>query len=338
MIKKHVNIPVFVPHLGCPNDCIFCNQKKITGCERYDITKARDSIEQQLTTIDKSTSYVQIAFFGGSFTGIDREVMISMLSLANEYIKAGKVDSVRLSTRPDYISDDILKTLKEYNVNTVELGIQSMDDEVLSASRRGHTSMSSLKAAKLINDYGIEFVGQMMVGLPKSDLAKELFTANEICKMGAKSVRIYPTLVFADTALEKMYLNGEYFPLGIDETVNRCAELISVFHKNGIPVIRLGLCETDNLRTEGSVVAGPYHPAIGEMCENKVYLNVLINALDKLIECPQNLVVYVAKGKVSKAIGQRKINSEFLKARYNLSTIKFKEDLCLSGYDIRIEC
>lgn len=338
MKRRHINIPVFVPHLGCPNDCVFCNQKKITGCDKYDFDYARAQIKTQLVTADPQTDDIQIAFFGGSFTGIERNSMISMLSIAKEFIDAGLVSSVRLSTRPDYIDEEILGILKSYNVTDIELGIQSMDDSVLKTSERGHSASDSFKAAKLITDNGFNFVGQMMVGLPGSDIEKELFTAKTICEMGACAVRIYPTLVFSDTKLARMYENGQYSPLSIDEAAFRCAKILKVFDDFHIPVIRLGLCETDNLRTEGSVMAGPYHPAIGELSENKYYLN----EIEKQINCrysdteSKNLSVFVSVGCISKAIGQKKTNKLYLQNNYSFKSIKFTEDPLLKGREIKV--
>jgi len=338
MAQRHINIPVFVPHLGCPNDCVFCNQKKITGCQKYDYEFATRQITEQLTTTDIHTDNVQIAFFGGSFTGIERTSMIAMLEVAAQFIKAGQVRSVRISTRPDYIDTEILNILKEYNVTDIELGIQSMDDSVLNTAERGHSAADSLRAAELIISHGFNFVGQMMVGLPDSDLDKEIMTAKEICNMGACGVRIYPTLVFQNTELENWYINGKYIPLTVTEAAYRCSKIIKVFDDHNVPIIRLGLCETDNLRTEGSVVAGPYHPAIGEISENLFYQN----EIEKLIvdngskTQDRILSVFVSSGSISKAIGQKKSNKLYLYAKYGFALIKFYEDASLSGRNIRI--
>lgn len=338
MKQKHINIPVFVPHLGCPNDCVFCNQKKITGCDTYNYEATRDQIRSQLKTANIQTDNIQIAFFGGSFTGIEKSSMISMLGVANEFIERGEVGSVRISTRPDYIDSEILSILKTYNVTDIELGIQSMDDIVLKTAERGHSSSDSLRAAKLITDNGFNFVGQMMVGLPGSDLEKEIFTARAICEMGTCGVRIYPTLVFSDTKLECMYQSEQYLPLSVDEAAFRCAKIMKIFEDNGVPIIRLGLCETDNLRTEGSVIAGPYHPAMGELSENKFYLEEIEKTIKQSFADTQNksLRVFVSKGSISKAIGQKKSNKLYLQNNYLFSSIKFAEDPALCGRKIRV--
>lgn len=339
MKRRHINVPVFVPHLGCPNDCVFCNQKKITGCDRYDFEQTREQIRSQLTTADPVNDDIQIAFFGGSFTGIERKSMISMLKVANEFIDAGLVSSIRISTRPDYIDNEILQILRNYNVTDIELGIQSMDDLVLRGSERGHSAYDSMKAAKMIIEMGFNFVGQMMVGLPYSDLDMELYTARSICKMNACAVRIYPTLVFSNTKLCQMYENGTYTPLSIEEAAFRCAMLLDVFDEFSIPVIRLGLCEADNLRTDGSIVAGPYHPAIGELSENKYYLHKIedLIGLQNSDINDKSLTVYVSKGSLSKAIGQKKSNKLYLQSNYSFTSIKFAEDSSLSGRNVRIE-
>ena len=196
-MKSHRNIPIFVPHLGCPNMCVFCNQKKISGHEKADFSSVKDEIEKALETVPADCE-VQIAFFGGSFTGIDREDMIYLLETAKEFIDRGRVDSIRLSTRPDYIDEEILDILLKYKVKTIELGIQSMDDGVLLKSGRGHTAKDTERACALINSYGFELVGQMMTALPGSAPEKEIYTAKRICEMGAKGARIYPTVVVGD--------------------------------------------------------------------------------------------------------------------------------------------
>ena len=211
-MKKHANIPIFIPHLGCPNQCVFCNQRTISGVNKFDISRVSAQIDEALATVDPSCE-VEIAFFGGSFTGIDRELMISLLEIAYDYIKRGKVSSVRCSTRPDYISDDILNILKKYGVKTVELGLQSASDKVLLKSKRGHTAYDEERACKMIVNAGLDLVGQMMIGLPGSTLEDELQTARFIVKSGAKGARIYPTVVFYDTELCEMSRRGEYTPL-----------------------------------------------------------------------------------------------------------------------------
>ena len=215
---RHINIPLFIPHRGCPNQCVFCNQRTISGVTAYDPSSFSTVIEESLSTLDSDCD-VEIAFFGGSFTGIDRSEMVSLLELAYSYVKDGRVKSIRCSTRPDYIDSDVLDILEKYGVATVELGLQSTSESVLSLTRRGHGFASEERAAKMITERGIALVGQMMVGLPGSSLADELETADFIIRSGASAARIYPTVVFHDTELCDMAKRGEYKPLSIDDAI-----------------------------------------------------------------------------------------------------------------------
>lgn len=336
-MKKHVNIPIFIPHLGCPNQCVFCNQRTISGVESFDISRVRIEINEALATVDTSQE-AEIAFFGGSFTGIDKELMISLLKLANEYILCGRVKSIRCSTRPDYIDDDILDILNEYKVDTIELGLQSTSDKVLMLSKRGHLRFDEEKACRLIVERGFNLVGQMMIGLPGSTLDDEIETARFIIESGAVGARIYPTVVFRDTELCDMSKRGEYSPIGLQEAIERSAVILEMFHSNGIHVIRIGLCASENLSDEEKYYAGPNHPALGEMIEAALFYNRISRSLDKRHSyIGEALRIYVAPGCLSKAIGQKKSNKERLIREYGFKDVKFKEDNRLSGYELMIE-
>ncbi|MBQ4137585.1 MAG: radical SAM protein [Clostridia bacterium] len=337
---RHINIPIFIPHLGCPNDCVFCNQKTISGHCDYDKSGVREQIEQALETADKD-AVVQIAFFGGSFTGIERGEMIYLLSLAKEYIDAGRVESVRLSTRPDYIDEEILDILEKYGVKTVELGIQSISDKVLLASNRGHTAEASLRAMKMISERGFELVGQMMIGLPESDIDDELETARAICDCGAKAARIYPTVVFYDTRLCEMAQMGEYSPLTLDDAIERSFRVKSVFVENGVECIRVGLQSGENLSDESKVYAGDYHDAIGELVDCEIYYSKITeqiekNSLKERIN-GKNIVVYAPYGEVSKVIGHKKKNKRRLQDEYYVKNIKVIEKKNILRYNIYID-
>ncbi len=303
-MKKHVNIPIFIPHVGCPNACVFCNQRKISGRMRFEKNDVRRELENAFSTVD-GTIPTQIAYFGGSFTGIDREDMIDLLSVANEYIDKGKCESVRISTRPDYIDREILDILRRYRVASVELGIQSTDDGVLRACSRGHTSEDSFRAAALVKEYGFELIGQMMVGLPGGAEANERKTAEDICRMGADGARIYPTVVFCETALADMTQSGSYFPLTEETSVIRAANALSVFIENDVPVIRLGLQSGEALESGDGVVAGGYHPAIGEMAYSRCFRDMLETSLSDEKTAGRDALVLVHASDVSKVIGQR---------------------------------
>ena len=247
-MKKQYIIPVFVPHLGCPNDCIFCNQKKITGMTKQttkeDVAK---TVEYYLENFKDKTAYVEIAFFGGSFTAIEEKVQTELLEAAYEYIKAKKVQAIRISTRPDAIDKTILKRLKKYGVKTIELGVQSANDYILNASKRGHNFEQVIKASKLIRWYGFTLGHQMMVGLPESTKIDELNTAKSSAKLKPKLMRIYPVLVIKDTELEKQYQQELYKPLTVNQAVEICKELVFFFNKKKISVIRVGLQSTDTI-------------------------------------------------------------------------------------------
>ena len=336
-MKKHVNIPVFIPHLGCPNQCVFCNQRFISGVREFDPTKVDLIISEALQTVEEDAE-CEIAFFGGSFTGIDRDLMIGLLEIANRYIKSGRVQSVRLSTRPDYINEEILDILLQYGVQVIELGLQSFSDEVLLASKRGHDSQIAMQACRLIKEKGFTLVGQMMVGLPKSDLASEIKTAELICTSGAEYARIYPTVVFRDTELCAMTDSGEYSPLDTEEAVERSAAVYRYIHDRGVNVIRVGLCSSENLASEQTYFAGPNHPALGELVLNRIYLQILREKIGQLnLDNNSVLTTYVPKGAISKAAGQKNKNKLILIKEFNLGGLAFKEDAELSDFDIRIK-
>ncbi|MBO4452385.1 MAG: radical SAM protein [Clostridia bacterium] len=273
-MKTHRNIPFFVPHAGCPHCCVFCSQVKITGvrAERSPDEEIKE-LRELLENSGKSEGIEsRVAFFGGSFTAIERERMISLLSVADEYIKKGVASGIRISTRPDCIDEEVLGILAEYGVTEIELGVQSTDDKVLALSERGHTAADSFKAADMIIKKGFVFGGQMMVGLPGATAASELQTAEDIVKMGAKESRIYPTAVFKNTKLYDMTLSGEYVPLTTEEAVDRTAACFRVFLDNGVNVLKIGLHSSENL---AAAPFGATHPALGELVKSKVYTDII---------------------------------------------------------------
>ena len=335
--KKHVNIPIFIPHLGCPNQCVFCNQRSISGVEEFDASTVNTTISEALETISPGTD-VEIAFFGGSFTGIDRDLMIKLLGIANRYILDGSVKSIRCSTRPDYIDDEVIDLLKLYGVNTVELGLQSISENVLCASRRGHTFDDCKRACTKLVDAGINLVGQMMIGLPCSTFEDEIYTAKFIIDMGASAARIYPTVVFYDTELSEMYKSGIYSPLTIDEAVERSAAVLEIFLDAGVDVIRIGLCSGEGLSDVSKYHSGPNHPALGELVESRIFYNRIVNLVKNMQIPPDKvMVVTVAKGAISKAIGQKRINKARLIKELGLTDIIFRESDFLSDYELTID-
>ena len=330
---RHVNIPIFIPHLGCPNQCVFCNQRKISGVEDFELDGVRSSIEVALSTVNIDDE-VEIAFFGGSFTGIDRDLMISLLEIANSYIIDGRVKSIRCSTRPDYINTEILDILWKYGVKTIELGLQSSSDNVLKKTKRGHNFEAEISACRMIVDYGFDLVGQMMIGLPDSEIESEIETARFIVSVGARGARIYPTVVFRDTELCKMTENKTYIPLSLNDAIIRSAAALEIFIDAGVEVIRIGLQSSDNLTDENSYVAGPNHAALGELVMGEVYYNKISRKLSDMNNLSEddNISVCVSRGALSKAVGQNKRNKLRLKAMYK--NIIFCEDDEISEYEI----
>lgn len=325
MAKKHVNVPIFIPHLGCPNACVFCNQHKISGKDAFVWEQAKADLEQAFSTVDPTVTEAEIAFFGGSFTGIDRKLMCALLDLAETYVQAGKATAIRLSTRPDYIDDTVLQILRLYSVKTIELGIQSCTDAVLDASKRGHTFADIERACTLVISYGFTLVGQMMVGLPDATSEDELETAAFICKY-ANAARVYPTVVFRDTELCRMATEGEYIPLEIETAVERTAAVLEVFLAKNVPVIRIGLHASEHLTDENEVFAGANHPALGELVMSRVYLQRMRAILQAHPEKKGETVTFcVAKGATSKALGQHGENREKLCREFEIKSIKIVE-------------
>lgn len=334
---KYANVPIFIPHLACPNDCVFCNQRKIAATlkapEPYEIEQI---LEDSLKTVDFGTTDCDIAFFGGSFTGIPVELMTEYLRIASRYVRDGAFSGIRCSTRPDYINRKILDILKRYKVKTIELGAQSMNDNVLKESGRGHTAQDTINASALIKEYGFELILQMMTGLPGDTPEGTKESVRKIIALEPDGVRIYPTLVIKDTCLEKMYYNGLYKPQALSEAVDLCSELLLMFYENNIPVIRLGLFAGDGLSDGTQIAAGPFHPAFKELCENRIFYNKAREALKQKENLPESICIAVPKGAVSKMIGQKKENINKLKNEFKLKNIKIIEDNRLTGFEVSI--
>lgn len=336
-MMRHINIPIFIPHLGCPNTCVFCNQRTISGTKSFEIDSVRERIEEALSTACKDDE-CEIAFFGGSFTGIDFSLMVSLLEIANEYVKADRVSSIRCSTRPDYISEEILQTLKKYSVSVIELGLQSVSERVLSATRRGHSFEDEERACALIKKYGFKLGGQMMIGLPASEAEDEIKTAEFIVRAGCDMARIYPTVVFRDTELCEMSCNGSYKPLDICDAVERSYNAFRILIDGGVRVIRIGLSDSESLHDNTTYYAGPNHPAIGEMVINHHYLEKIKEGLGLLSqEKIKDVKIYVPRGHMSKAVGQNKRNKRILSEMFGEVKFSFYELDTLSEYEVLLE-
>lgn len=277
--KKHVNIPIFISHEGCPNDCIFCNQRKITAkAQAMTTEEIKEQIKLYCSTLDEDT-YTELAFFGGSFTGIAASLQEMYLALAYEYKQAGKIHAIRLSTRPDYINIEILDRLKRYGVDIIELGVQSLDDSVLEKANRGHKVSDVYKAVSLIKSYGFGLGIQLMVGLPGDTKQIAVQSARLTALLKPDFVRIYPTLVIRDTKLATLCRSGEYCPLTVDMAADWTKQMYQVFLDSQIPVIRMGLQPTE-LITEGKeVLSGPFHPAFRQLVESEYFYDKIIKEL-----------------------------------------------------------
>ncbi|CCL10630.1 coproporphyrinogen III oxidase [Clostridioides difficile] len=334
-MKKRI-IPIFVPHKGCPHDCIFCNQKKITGVST-DVTSedARNIIEECLETIDKDAD-VEIAFFGGSFTAIDIDIQKSLLSVAKEYVEKGLVKDIRMSTRPDCIDEDILSMLKEYKTSIIELGVQSLDEKVLLDSIRGHQSEIVYKSSKMIKNSGIKLGLQMMIGLPADTEEKCIFTAKKFVELKPDCVRVYPTLVVKDTGLEKLMEQNKYNPFTLEESVNIVKKVLVLFYVNNINVIRVGLQATDDIQIGKAVLAGPYHPAFRELVEAdmiKDYLEFVILQNKNI----KQILVKSNKKNISKIIGNKKTNVKYMEEKFGVLLKTQESDLDINQLEIVLD-
>ena len=340
-MKKQYIIPIFVPHLGCPNDCIFCNQKSISG-QKSNMTKekAKEIIENYLKSIDKENAQIEIAFFGGSFTAIEEERQEELLQVASEFVKSGQVSSIRVSTRPDAIDKNILKRLKKYKVKTIELGVQSSNNYILKRINRGHTFEDVKKAAKLIRWNGFKLGVQMMVGLPESTTIDEINTAKELIKLKPKMVRIYPVLVIKNTPLEKELEKGIYKPLTVVQAVEVCKEIVRLFHDKNIDITRIGLQPTDEISEPGSekseVVAGPYHPAFRQLVESAMWYDAIVGKIKRLNVKVKEVEVTVNPVDANNVIGHKKENVKNLKELYDVNLV-LKQDLKMKQGKSKIE-
>ena len=312
-------LPIFVPHQGCPHTCVFCNQRHISG--ETDIVSA-DTVKHAImkAALPPNGAKRQLAFYGGSFTAIPVERQQELLGAAKEAVDAGRIDSVRLSTRPDAVNTAVLERLRAYGVETIELGAQSMNDEVLRLSGRGHTAADVERAARLIRENGFELILQMMTGLPGDTPKRATDTAKKLIALQPGGVRIYPTVIVKDTALYELWNAGLYREHTVEDAVEVCAGILPLFEQAGIPVIRLGLNPTEEL-SGGEAVAGAYHPALGELVKSRILLNRARELL-RGTEAGRSVVIGVPASKRSQMIGQKRENIRKLCAEFSLQDLQ----------------
>ncbi len=305
----HKNISIFIPHEGCPNMCSFCNQKKISGAEKAPAAQEIYNICKNQFENMQDRSNTEIAFFGGSFTAIERCYMISLLETVQPFICENGFDGIRISTRPDCIDREILDLLRKYNVKTIELGCQSLDDEVLEMNNRGHNSKSVFEAVKLIKEYGFELGLQMMTGLYGSSYEKDIKTAEIICTLAPDTVRVYPTVILKNTVLDELFQAGFYKTESMEYMIELCSEIMQMFNKYGIKIIKCGLHSSETV--EEDMTGGYYHPAFRELCESRIFRKVFEkNLIDEMID-NKSVIVAVSKRNTSRFIGQKRANIQY---------------------------
>jgi histone acetyltransferase (RNA polymerase elongator complex component) len=333
-------IPVFIPHSGCPHQCAFCNQKAISGqtTEKMATRNVQEQIDRFLSFPRDEGRPVQISFYGGNFLGLSRSTMLAFLDLAHGFIKQGDVDGIRFSTRPDTISRASLALLREYPVQTVEIGVQSMDDHVLAVSRRGHSANDTEIAVQLLNTTPYEIGLQMMIGLPGDADAPAQMTARKIASFAPDFVRIYPAVVLKGSPMAAWYAQGRYTPLTLDAAVEQVKGLYLFFQDQSIPVIRMGLQASDELNSENTVLAGPYHPAFGHLVMSSVWLDKASELLASENIRGQRALLYVRPENISNMRGQRNGNIIKLMERFQLRAVDVKPDEKLIGEAIRLQC
>jgi histone acetyltransferase (RNA polymerase elongator complex component) len=319
-------IPFFIPHAGCPHQCVFCNQKNITGRNRpVDRTSIPLTINHYLGP-RVANDPVQIAFYGGSFTALPMDIQREYLAAARPFIQNGQVRSIRLSTRPDCVNRDILSLLRDYDVTTIELGIQSMDDRVLTLSGRGHTVADTVNAVGLLKGSGFAVGLQLMPGLPGDSAEGFHVTISKVIELAPDFVRLYPVLVIKGTPLEEQYRDGRYTPLSLDDSVSLCRTALMRFDEAGINVVRIGLQPTEELERPGTILAGPYHPAFRQLVESSLFLEKMRGVLKKRKDESDTVVLLVNPKDISDAIGQKRSNIGALKKEFRLNTLRIMPD------------
>ncbi len=331
-MPKHYTIPIFIPELACPFQCVFCNQQKITGQQLIpDDETIINTIDEHLSTFKEAERIVEIGFFGGSFTGIPLDQQRHYLELVKPFVDDKKVSGIRLSTRPDYIDKEILDLLMEYGVRSIELGAQSFSDEVLNASMRGHTARQTEEASLAILEYGFELGLQMMIGLPGDTFLRSEETAKRIIKLGASTTRIYPAIVIKDTALHRWFNDGKYKPLSIEEAVDWTSAILPLFEEAGVKVLRVGLHPSEGLLSGEELIAGPFHPSFKELVLTNIWKEKLKPLM--VLGTGNSIEIHVPEREINYAIGYRSGNRKMLEQEYQ--SVKFTIEVKLSGREFK---
>lgn len=330
MRVRHFTIPVFIPEEACPNQCVFCNQHRIAGAEcAPSVDEVIVKINEHLLTIPAGNE-VEIGFFGGNFTGIPVEQQKAYLASVQPYIESGQVTGIRISTRPDYISKEILLMLKQFHVSTIELGAQSLDEEVLKLAGRGHTASQVHEASRMIREHEFSLGLQMMIGLPGDTAEKSIYTAQEIIRLGAECTRIYPTLVIKETELEQLFRAGQYTPLSQEEAISRVADIVPLFIAADVKILRIGLHPSEGLLDKTSLVAGPFHVAFGELAFSEIWRRIISTMIFE--NGKRNiLTLTVSTGMRNAAIGHKALNKA--KLLENFRKVVFEENPDLKGFE-----
>ena len=321
-------IPFFIMNRGCPHRCIFCNPEKTAGPNPARISKERfeDRVRSHLQTARGRSEDIEIAFYGGNFTGLAPAEQIRLLTLAGRFIASGRVRSIRISTRPDHIDADRLALLKAYRVRTIEIGAQSMVDGILQAARRGHSAADVERAVEAIQREGLAASVHLMAGLPEERREDFESSVERVIRLRPDMVRIHPTLVLAGTLLADRYREGGYKPLSLPDAVARCKSALLRFAEAGIPVIRLGLQSTPEIETPGSVLAGPYHPAFRSLVESSIFLDRAASLLSARPVRGQQVVLFSAPCDESRLRGHKNENVLALKRRFGLTGLTIAAD------------
>ncbi len=330
-------IPVFIPHAGCPHQCVFCNQKTISGQKTAALEGANEQINKWLAYLNPNIKH-EVAFYGGSFTGLDFQLQEQLLALSDNLFAKGIIDSVRLSTRPDYIDEERLELLRQHHVRTIELGVQSLDDKVLARAERGHNAACVHQAAALIKDFGFQLGLQLMVGMPEQDFESLKDTVEQALAIKPDIARIYPLLVIKNTPLAESYNSGEFVPLSLESAIEQAAYVYRKLTNANITVIRIGLQADEELCEPGNIVAGPFHPSMGELVKARVLRDEIANEICKFVEQgAQKLVLKFNPCMESKLRGQKNCNTSYLQKMFKGIYLEFRKDSSIEGVCIENE-